>query len=272
MIVPGAFDVLASNVQSSAAPLLITAHVSVICRPVTPKFAVATVVRVNEIVAVLLIPPYEPLIVAVVGPLTTCVNTMKLALVSPGFTVTLDGTTAVPSLESATLIPAGGAGPVNVTVAVTFEPPTTVAGLTVIDASCSPPETVSIGDWRLLPFIVAVIVALPGATPVIEKEPDVAPDAIVIEPGTATAAGLLLESATVAPLPPAALASVTVPSTVKPAGTLVPAIATLAIAPPLGEVGEFELHATAASVANTTMTVRKWVLMTAEASRDVPQP
>jgi hypothetical protein len=238
VIVPGAFDVLASNVQSSAAPLLITAHVSVICRPVTPKFAVATVVRVNEIVAVLLIPPYEPLIVAVVGTLTTCVNTMKLALVSPGFTVTLDGTTAVPSLESATLIPAGGAGPVNVTVAVTFEPPTTVS----------------------------------GATPVIEKEPDVAPDAIVIEPGTATAAGLLLESATVAPLPPAALANVTVPSTVKPAGTLVPAIATLAIAPPLGEVGEFELHATAVRVANTTMTVRRWVLMTAEASRDVPQP
>src|SRR5262245_5073031 len=47
VIAPGALDVLPSNAQSSAVPLLITAHVSVTWRPVTPKFAVATTGRVS---------------------------------------------------------------------------------------------------------------------------------------------------------------------------------------------------------------------------------
>src|SRR6516164_5154548 len=73
----GALDELPSNVQSSAAPLLITAHVSVTCAPVTPKLAVATDGRVSEIVAVWDTPPYAAWIVAVVGVLTTCVSTLK---------------------------------------------------------------------------------------------------------------------------------------------------------------------------------------------------
>lgn len=146
VILPGALDVLPLNEQSSAVPPLITAHVSVTSRPFTPKFAVATEGRVNAIEAVKEAPPYEALIVAVVGTLTTCVSTLKLALVSPEITITSAGTTAMPSLDSVTDAPPFGAGPLKVTVAVTFEPPTVDAGLTVIDDSRNPADTVNADD------------------------------------------------------------------------------------------------------------------------------
>ena len=211
VMVPGALDELASNVQSSAVPPLMTAHVSVTWRPLTPKFAVATTGRVNAIVAVADAPPYEAWIVADVGTLTTCVNTVKLTLESPEITVTSAGTTAMPSLESVTATPPFGAGPFNVTVAVTFDPPTTVDGLTVIDASRRPADTLSADDCRLLPFIVAVIVTVPDATPQTVNDPDVAPAGMSTDEDTVAMAGLLLDSPTVTPPLPAAVASVTVP-------------------------------------------------------------
>jgi hypothetical protein len=145
-MVPGALDALPSNVQSSAVPSLMTAHVSVTWLPVTPKLAVATAGRVSAIVAVELAPPNEPLIVAVVGAVTVRVRTLNVALESPEITVTLAGTTATPSLESVTAAPPFGAGPFNVTVPVTIEPPTVVEGLTDIEASRSPDDTVSVED------------------------------------------------------------------------------------------------------------------------------
>lgn len=146
VILPGALEVLPLKVQSSAVPPLITAHVSVTSLPVTPKLAVATVARVSEMLAVALAPPNEPWMVAVVGVVTTWVNTLKLALVLPAITITIAGTTAVASLERVMDAPVLGAGPVKVAVAVTLEPPTVVDGLTVSEASRSPCETVSIAD------------------------------------------------------------------------------------------------------------------------------
>ena len=205
----GALDALPSNVQSSAVPLLTTAHVSVTWVPVTPKFAVATAGRMSAIVAVALAPPNEPLTVAVVGAVTVRVSTLNVALESPEITVTLDWTTATPSLESVTAAPPFGAGPFNVTVPATIEPPTVVDGVTDIDASFKPDDTVSVDDCRLLPFIVAVIVTLPAATPQTANVADVAPAAISTDAGTVATPGLLLVSPTVAPLP-AAVVSATV--------------------------------------------------------------
>jgi hypothetical protein len=178
---------------------------------VTPKLAVATPARVSAMAAVALAPPYEAWIVAVVGALTTWVNTLKAALVLPGNTVTIAGTTAIPSLESATIALSIGAGAVKVTIAVTFEPPTTVDGLTVRDASFAAADTVSVGDCRLLPFIAAVIVAVPDVRPHTENVAVITPGATSIEAGTVATAGLLLDNPTVAPVLPTVLASVTVP-------------------------------------------------------------
>jgi hypothetical protein len=131
--------------------------------------------------------------------------------VLPGITVTIAGTTAIPSLERDTTALSIGAGAVKVTVAVTFEPPTTVDGLTVRDASFAAADTVSVGDWLLPPFIVAVIVALPGVTPHTANVAVIAPGTTSTEAGTVATAGLLLDNPTVAAVLPAALARVTVP-------------------------------------------------------------
>ena len=61
---------------------------------------------------------------------TAIVLTVKVALVAPAATVTLDGTVAalVLLLESVTVAPPAGADPLNVTVPVEEFPPVTVAG------------------------------------------------------------------------------------------------------------------------------------------------
>jgi hypothetical protein len=46
--VPGAVDVLPLKVQSSVLPPLVSVHVSLSVGPLTPKLAVATLVRVTE--------------------------------------------------------------------------------------------------------------------------------------------------------------------------------------------------------------------------------
>ena len=63
---------------------------------------------------------------------TALVVTLKPALVPPGATVTLAGTTAAGSLlESVTCAPPAGAGAFSVTVPVEGLPPVTLVGLTV---------------------------------------------------------------------------------------------------------------------------------------------
>src|SRR5437870_9489749 len=69
--------------------------------------------------------------VTVVEATTALVLTVKVALVAPAATVTLEGTlaTVVLLLESATVAPPVGAAPLNVTVPVEEFPPVTLVGL-----------------------------------------------------------------------------------------------------------------------------------------------
>jgi len=63
------------------------------------------------------------------------VLTLKVALVAPAGTITLEGTLAAPLLlESATCAPPAGAGPLRVTVPVEdCRPPTTLVGFSESD-------------------------------------------------------------------------------------------------------------------------------------------
>jgi hypothetical protein len=77
---------------------------------------------------------YEAEIVADVERRTTDVLTVKVALVAPAGTVTLEGALAAPVLllESLTCAPPAGAGPLKVTVPVEdCPPPMTLVGLRV---------------------------------------------------------------------------------------------------------------------------------------------
>src|SRR6267143_1682241 len=72
--------------------------------------------------------------VTVVDAVTTLVLTVKVALVAPAGTATLEGTLAAPLLlESATVAPPAGAGPLSVTVPVEEFPPVTLLGFSVSD-------------------------------------------------------------------------------------------------------------------------------------------
>src|SRR6266403_3909444 len=66
---------------------------------------------------------------------TELVLTVKVALVAPAETVTLEGTLAavVLLLERVTWAPPAGAGPLNVTVPVEEVPPVTLVGFRVIE-------------------------------------------------------------------------------------------------------------------------------------------
>ena len=91
---------------------------------------------------------------AEVDTTTIDVFTVKVALVLPAGTVTLEGTLAAPLLlESITCAPPAGAGPLSVTVPVEdCTPPTTLVGLNVSEEMrsgrrvvvqrnrCSPPS------------------------------------------------------------------------------------------------------------------------------------
>lgn len=87
-------------------------------------------------------PAFVAEMVTVVLKLGFWVLTVKVALVAPAATVTLDGTVATPALllESETATPPAGAAPLRVTVPLEELPPLTLVGFSASDAS----ETVDV--------------------------------------------------------------------------------------------------------------------------------
>ena len=147
---------------------------------------------------------------------------VKVALVDPVPTVTLDGTVtfAFPLVNDTTRPPVGAAR-VRLTVHVDVPGAFTVAGLQLNPLSCATGDTVTVAVlFTPLRLAVTVTVCVLEAEPAVaEKLPVVAPEATVTFAGTGSAA-LLLDRVTVIPLPVAALVSVTVHVVLCPADTL----------------------------------------------------
>lgn len=101
-------------------------------------------------VALLLVPPYDAVIVTKFFLFVAVVTMLNVAMLAPAETVTLGGTLAQATLllESVITAPPVGAALVSVTVPVELEPPRTDVGLSVNDASPAGADafTVSVAD------------------------------------------------------------------------------------------------------------------------------
>jgi len=95
---------------------------------------------------------YEAEMAEEVDMTTIDVFTVKVALVLPAGTVTLEGTLAAPLLlESITCAPPAGAGPLSVTVPVEdCTPPTTLVGLKVSEATVGRGGGVTVSEADVL--------------------------------------------------------------------------------------------------------------------------
>jgi hypothetical protein len=156
---------------------------------------------------------------------TALVLTVKVAVVAPLATVTLDGTaaTAVLVLESATTAPPLGAGPLRLTVPVEGVPPVTLEGLRPSEESVTGGGITVSDAVRVAPPYDAEMVTdvVVDTTLVLTvKVAVVAPLATVTLDGTEATAVLLLESDTTAPPPGAGALRVTQPVEGVPPTTL----------------------------------------------------
>src|SRR6266850_1425537 len=158
------------------------------------------------------------------------VFTVKFPLVAPAATATLVGTltAAVLLLESATVAPPAGAGPLSVTVPVEdCPPPTTLAGFRVSAARVGGGggAAVTVSEAALLtpPYDAEIVTAVDRATLLVltVNVALVAPAGIATLEGTLAATVLLLESVICAPPAGAGPLSVTVPVEEFPPMTLV---------------------------------------------------
>jgi hypothetical protein len=154
-------------------------------------------------------------------PPTALVVIENVALAAPPGTATVAGTVAPSVLDNETTAPPAGAAPVKATVPVTGFPPTTLDALSAIEEIATELVTVSIGDCRLPPFRLAVIIAVPGVMAVTMNVALDEPAATVTEVCTVATEGLLLDSEIVAPADGAAAVRLTVPSPRAPAEMLV---------------------------------------------------
>ena len=166
--------------------------------------------------------------VTVVDAVTTLVLTVKVAVVTPAGTATLEATLAAPLLlESATCAPPVGAGPLSVTVPVEdCAPPTPLVGFSVSEESegAGGEAGVTVSEAVLVtpPWAAEIATVVDAATALVltVKVALVAPAGTAKLEGT-LAAPLLLESATCAPPAGAAPLNVTVPVEEFPPVTLV---------------------------------------------------
>ena len=152
--------------------------------------------------------------------------TVAVPLVFPAAIVTLAGSvaTAVFLLESATTAPPEGAAPDKVTVACEVFPPTTVAGLSVIDESEAEPPflvTVKLAEVDAAPTKAVIVtrVSLVTADVGMGKLAEICP-AGTITIGGGLATRLLVDNVAVIPPAGAALLTKTVPVALVPPGTL----------------------------------------------------
>jgi hypothetical protein len=168
---------------------------------------------------------------------------VNVALVDPDGTVALAGTLTGSPADKAIATPPAGARSLMTTVPVSESPPTTVDALKVTDTTliAGPAVTVNIGDWRVMPFSDAAMIAFPAETAVTVSAALDSPAAIVAGVCTAATPGLLLDNDTVTPPAGAGDVNVTVPLDVVPAARFVETSAMLAIPVPDGPAGELEL-------------------------------
>ena len=142
---------------------------------------------------------------------------MKLALVCPACTVTLEGTVAtdVLALDRVIEAPPDGAAPLRVTVPVELFRPLTLVGFKVSDVSVAPllaGVMVSDAFCELLPSVAVITAVVLAVTDVVDtvNVADVEPEGTVTLPGT-LADELLLLRLTADPPEGAAALRVTVP-------------------------------------------------------------
>ena len=157
--------------------------------------------------------PFAPVIVTEVLRVTVLVVTANVTVVLPDVTVTLEGTvtTEVLLLDSVTVAPLEGDGPLSVTVPVEFcDPPFTVVGFRVSELRVGA-LTVSVAE-RATPSVPVILTEVLDATGlvVMVKVAVVAFAATVTLAGTCAAVVLLLDRVTTAPFAGAGPFSVTV--------------------------------------------------------------